>query len=295
MVQTAPFRASLNFADDKTAPGAFEFPFVKLAANGESLYLSPSDVPMHDLRKETKKPTLEENGFTWVSLPFEGLDEAEGWEDRYSKFTCDYVKGITGAKDVRCINYQIRRRTPGDEDNTNANYDQAQQKVLGMQPVPAVHVDINKERARSRLLAAFDGEHEDAERVAIINVWRPLNGPIMDAPLALCDASTVDPNDMMWTTDQYGGGYFIRHNGMWLYTMNGVRLTALQRTCGGCISMTRCPTRLSSSGSLTTPYRTARQVACRTPPSSMMPGSTWAAPAKASSSASPSSTELVCK
>ena len=52
----------------------------------------------------------------------------------------------------------------------------------------------------------------------------------MDAPLALCDASTLDPSDMMWTTDKvrslsvgdllgrlsspkYGGGYFIRHNG----------------------------------------------------------------------------------
>ena len=39
-----------------------------------------------------------------------------------------------------------------------------------MQPVPAVHVDINKERARTRLLAAFDGEHQDAERVAIMCV-----------------------------------------------------------------------------------------------------------------------------
>ncbi|KAI4527203.1 hypothetical protein K525DRAFT_257220 [Schizophyllum commune Loenen D] len=219
MVQTAPFRTRLNFANDKTAPGAFEFPFVKLVANGESLYLSPNEVPMHDLRKEAKKPTLEDNGFTWVNLPFAELDGPEGWQDRYAKFTCDYIKSITGAKEVRCINYQIRRRTPGDEDNVDANYDQAQEKALGMQPVPAVHVDINKERARTRLLAAFDGEHQDAERVAIINVWRPLNGPVMDAPLALCDASTLDPSDMMWTTDKYGGGYFIRHNEnmRWMY------------------------------------------------------------------------------
>ena len=83
---------------------------------------------------------------------------------------------IRFGEDARSAQLALRRpplysrRTPGDEDNVDANYDQAQEKALGMQPVPAVHVDINKERARTRLLAAFDGEHQDAERVAIMCV-----------------------------------------------------------------------------------------------------------------------------
>ncbi|KAL1746263.1 hypothetical protein HDZ31DRAFT_34545 [Schizophyllum fasciatum] len=229
MNQASPFLTSLNFAADKSAPSAFEFSFVKLVANEESLYLRPIEVPVYDLRQEPRRPTLEENGITWVSLPFDELNGREGWEKRYAEFMCKYIKGITDAKVVRCINHQIRRRTPGGENNVDANYDKAQEKIVGMQPVPAVHVDINKERARTRVLAAFDEEHKYAERVAIINVWRPLDGPVMDAPLALCDASTLDPIDMIRTTDKYGGGYFIQHNASmrWLYVHDQMPAEAL--------------------------------------------------------------------
>ncbi len=36
------------------------------------------------------------------------------------------------------------------------------------------------------------------------NVWRPLCGPVMDAPLAVCDARTLDPKDMTRTIDKVG-------------------------------------------------------------------------------------------
>ncbi len=34
-------------------------------------------------------------------------------------------------------------------------------------------------------------------RVQIINLWRPLHGPLWDAPLAVCDARTVHPADLI--------------------------------------------------------------------------------------------------
>jgi len=88
-----------------------------------------------------------------------------------------------------------------------------------MQPVPAVHVDINRERASARVLAVLGDGFSDADRLAIINVWRPLRGPVIDAPLAVCDARTLDPADMERTTDEYGGGYFIKYNEnmRWMY------------------------------------------------------------------------------
>ncbi|KAK0202621.1 hypothetical protein DFS33DRAFT_1341691 [Desarmillaria ectypa] len=47
----------------------------------------------------------------------------------------------------------------------------------------------------------------------------PLYGPVMDAPLAVCDARTLDPKDMAHTIDKYGSGYFIKHhaNMKWMY------------------------------------------------------------------------------
>lgn len=34
------------------------------------------------------------------------------------------------------------------------------------------------------------------------NIWRPLRGPVMDAPLALCDSRTIDPEDLERTSDK---------------------------------------------------------------------------------------------
>jgi hypothetical protein len=34
-------------------------------------------------------------------------------------------------------------------------------------------------------------------RVQIINLWRPIRGPVRDAPLAVCDARSVAPADLM--------------------------------------------------------------------------------------------------
>ena len=33
--------------------------------------------------------------------------------------------------------------------------------------------------------------------VQIINLWRPIRGPLRDAPLAVCDAQTVSPDDLV--------------------------------------------------------------------------------------------------
>ena len=34
-------------------------------------------------------------------------------------------------------------------------------------------------------------------RVQVINLWRPIRGPLRDAPLAVCDARTVEPGDLV--------------------------------------------------------------------------------------------------
>ena len=34
-------------------------------------------------------------------------------------------------------------------------------------------------------------------RFAIVNVWRSIAGPVLNSPLALCDASTIAPADLV--------------------------------------------------------------------------------------------------
>ncbi|KAF8911700.1 hypothetical protein CPB85DRAFT_1551322 [Mucidula mucida] len=188
----------LNFASDSSAPGAFY------------LHLRSGKVAMHDLRLE-RRPSLDNEGYTWLSLPFDDLDGAPGWEARYARETCEWLKTHIGAEKCIPMNTQVRRRT----------LTLGEGKAVSKQPVAAVHVDVSRERAVQRLCSAF-GKDLEGRRIAFINIWRPLRGPVIDVPLAVCDARTVDAADMDWTTDQHGGGYFIRQNCKmrWSYIRN---------------------------------------------------------------------------
>jgi hypothetical protein len=63
------------------------------------------------------------------------------------------------------------------------------------------------------------GEEADAllgQRYAFINVWRPIRGPLRDAPLAMCDARSVSagdliPSDLIYR-DRKGEIYLMQHN-----------------------------------------------------------------------------------
>jgi hypothetical protein len=53
-------------------------------------------------------------------------------------------------------------------------------------------------------------------RVQIINVWRPIRGPLLDSPLAVCDAQSVKPaqlvpSDLIYR-DRVGETYSVLHH-----------------------------------------------------------------------------------
>ncbi len=53
-------------------------------------------------------------------------------------------------------------------------------------------------------------------RVQIINLWRPIIGMLWDSPLALCDARTVDAEDLVASDlifpDRVGETYALTYN-----------------------------------------------------------------------------------
>jgi len=60
-------------------------------------------------------------------------------------------------------------------------------------------------------------------RFEIVNVWRPICGPLRDAPLAVCDATSVAftdfvPSDLVYR-DRTGETYRVRYNPLhrWFY------------------------------------------------------------------------------
>ena len=104
---------------------------------------------------------------------------------------------LTGAARARVFDHTRRRRAPGRPpiDGTGGSF------ATVREPVGRVHADYTAASARSRLGAAY-GEPEAAalarRRYAIYGLWRPLNDePRRDAPIAVADARSVDPADLV--------------------------------------------------------------------------------------------------
>ncbi len=98
------------------------------------------------------------------------------------------------------------------------------------QPATRVHVDqtVKSGPQRVRDLLPDEAERLLAGRVQIINLWRPIVGPLWDHPLAVADARSVDPADLIPSdlifADRIGEIYAVRHSPAqrWFY-LSGMR------------------------------------------------------------------------
>ena len=92
-------------------------------------------------------------------------------------------------------------------------------------PVPRVHNDYTAKSGPQRVrdLLVEEAEALLRRRFSIFNVWRPIRGPLEDAPLALCDARSVAPEDLVATDlvykDRIGEIYNVKHSAAhrWFY------------------------------------------------------------------------------
>src|SRR5262249_8475841 len=87
------------------------------------------------------------------------------------------------------FDHTVRRRIPGAEDR----------RAGPRQPVARVHVDHTEKSGPQRVRDLLPEEADDLlrGRVQIINLWRPIRGPVRDAPLAVCNALSVKPKDLV--------------------------------------------------------------------------------------------------
>ncbi|HEY2358359.1 MAG TPA: CmcJ/NvfI family oxidoreductase [Phenylobacterium sp.] len=102
----------------------------------------------------------------------------------------EIVRAATGAARVVVYDHTLRRRLVGTEDRTTG---------APRQPATRVHVDqtVKSGPQRVRDLMGDQAEGLLRRRAAIINVWRPIGRPAIDWPLALADAGSIDPVDLI--------------------------------------------------------------------------------------------------
>lgn len=149
-------------------------------------------MPIYDMRPVQHELELDREGF--------GLVEArtavqDFWDDdevrRVYYPECEqFIKDHTGASRVFVFDHVQRRRIPGLTDYSRSG---------PRQPATRVHVDHTGRSGPQRVrdLLPDDADELLKGRVQVINLWRPIKGPLQDAPLALCDARTVDDHDLV--------------------------------------------------------------------------------------------------
>src|SRR5271169_6265121 len=168
-------------------------------------------VHIRDMRPIASEIELDRQGFALVEQHTAVRDFWDDDEVRrvYYPEAERFIAEKTGASRVFIFDHLQRRRVPG-----------ATRRAQGVPPQPAtrVHVDHTSRSGPQRVRDLLPDEAEELlkGRVQVINLWRPIRGPLQDSPLAVCDARTVDaadlvPSDLVYR-ERVGETYSVMYN-----------------------------------------------------------------------------------
>ena len=202
--------------------GAVPFNYVEQPPEGEpqrNFGEAKIQVTVHDIRGHEEEYTLDKDAFKVISnVP--GSAEKEFASDEsiernyYPELEKLILDNVPGSNRVVFFDYTIRRSNP--------NAPRA--------PVTRVHIDQTSESAKERVRRHLgdDAEKLLQGRYRIINVWRPLNGPVVSFPLGFASSASVENADLIPVEHRYPDrtGYTagVRHNeGQKWHYLSGMR------------------------------------------------------------------------
>ena len=175
-------------------------------------------VPIRDLRPIATTLSLEREGFAFLNSPNGTTDfqDEDAIRERYYAESVALLQEVTGAHRVVVFDHTLRRRIPGAADRTTGQ---------PRQPVPRVHNDYTVKSGPQRVRDLLGAEAQGLlkRRFSVINVWRPIHGPVQDMPLAVVDAQSVQQGDLIATDlvypDRVGEIYYVQFNSAhrWYY------------------------------------------------------------------------------
>lgn len=167
-------------------------------------------VAIHDARHLPSPPTLDREGFALREAPTAVRDFANDAVIRgaYYAEVERLLRAETGASAVVIFDHTLR-----------SDSDQQRKELGAREPVRFVHNDYTALSGRRRVSDHLEPE-EAARRLqgrhAVVNVWRPIGSAVQQAPLALCDARSIAPDDLIPTDlvypDRVGEVYSVRYS-----------------------------------------------------------------------------------
>ena len=166
---------------------------VEAGGVGEARFLGEYEdrpVAIKNARPLMSRFSLDREGFvllTHTSSVTDLYDHAQ-IEAVYNAEVVQLVKDATGASRVDVFDHTWRTDS------------QATREAKGVrEPAGNVHNDHTERSAERRLRDELPEEAEELlkRRFVIINVWRPIAEPVQTSPLALCDAASTAPGDLI--------------------------------------------------------------------------------------------------
>ena len=181
-------------------------------------------VPIEDGRTAAEAPTIDRDGFTLLphASAVGDFRDAQQVEAIYADECRRILATLTQADEIEIKGTGILRFGEKSQDSGALN---------NSRPARFVHIDVSDVTAEIfNARSAIPGGRK-VRRVAQYNLWRVLTPPPQDVPLAVCDARTLAPEDLIPADaifDKDGKeifsfeGLVVRHNPnqRWVYFAN---------------------------------------------------------------------------
>jgi len=148
-------------------------------------------LPIRNGRPLVSDLSLDKQGFAFLrhcSALTDFYDEAQV-KTLYYPESEQLVAAATGASKVVVFDHNLRSSAALGDDAKGVS-----------EPAWRVHNDYTVRSGPQRmrdLLGPEEGERRLQQRFAVINLWRPIKGPLLTAPLALCDARSIAMSDFV--------------------------------------------------------------------------------------------------
>jgi len=187
--RNAAVRGSVYYAAASSRP-LFAYAYAPHGTEETNIEFVEHVVEIRDVRQSRRALRLEVEGASVLrhrSAVHSFYDEDELRRVGYPE-TTDLIRTATGAADVVVFDHNIRGR---------AGPPKALAAGDVKRPVFHVHTDFSGKSAQARAAAVLGRAPLPGQRMAAINVWRPIAEPLRDCPLAICDASSVDERDLL--------------------------------------------------------------------------------------------------
>ena len=182
------------------------------AGNLERKYTGVFDehvMTVHNGRLKQEGFSLDKHGFEFIEhkTDVKNFFDPDELSEVYYPEVEKIVQRVSGASRVVIFDHTIRSGNRADREER-----------LLREPVHRVHNDYTEWSGPQRVRDILPDEADDLlqHRCAVIQVWRPISIPIETDPLAICEAETLSPDDLIASERRYpnrvGETYQISYN-----------------------------------------------------------------------------------